>query len=107
MAALPEPHEYIEEVCGVYFRGYCLEKRGTPFHQHSHDYEHATLIATGALRVWVDGEHIGDFVAPKAIKIEAKKMHKFQALADGTRFYCIHNLEGEPYRILRFNKGDI
>lgn len=98
--------EYIDDVCGVYFRGHCLDKRGMKFHQHSHDYAHATLIATGGLRVWVEGKHIGDFMAPKAIAIEAGKLHDFQALADETWFYCVHNLNGEEYRILARNEGE-
>lgn len=99
-----QPQEYIDDVCGTYFRGYCLEISGTYFKQHSHDYDHATLIATGGLNVWVDGKYLGEFKAPKAISIKAGALHCFRSTADNTWFYCVHNLNGEPYKILGENK---
>lgn len=95
-----QPDEYIDDVCGTYFRGYCLEEAGTYFKQHSHDYSHATLIATGGIRVWVEDKFIGDFYAPKAVEIEAGKKHTFQSLRPQTWFYCVHNLNGKQYQIL-------
>lgn len=64
--------------------------------QHAHDYDHTTLLAAGAVRMWCDGELIGDIEAPRAMLILAGKKHAFLALKDGTLLYCIHNLRGKP-----------
>lgn len=96
-----QPVEYIEDVCGIYFRGICLANALEAVPQHQHDHDHATLVASGAVRVWVENEYLGDFASPKAIEIKAGKAHIFQALEPMTRLYCVHNLDGEPYRVLR------
>lgn len=92
-----QPVEYIEEICGVYFRGICL-KQWDAVPQHSHDYAHATLVASGKVRVWIEGAYVGEVTAPKAIEIEAHRHHVFQALEPDTRLFCVHNLNGEAYQ---------
>lgn len=99
-----DAHEWSGCAADHHFRGYCLDEEGTFFFQHSHDYSHPTLVATGALRAWIDGKHIGDFYAPAVIEVAAGKKHKFQALLSMTRFFCVHYLEGKPYQILEEHK---
>lgn len=102
--------ERIDEVCGIYFRWWALEKKGQWVPQHAHAYDHATMIVSGAVSLWVhDGEtwtHVADYAAPAVIEIKARKVHAFFAQEDNTRICCVHNLNGEPYKTLRL-KGEI
>jgi quercetin dioxygenase-like cupin family protein len=70
-------------------------KAGMIIPQHSHVWDHLTMVACGSVFCWKDDEFIGRFVAPRAIKIEAGAKHKFAILEDNTVLYCIHNLRGE------------
>lgn len=95
--------EYVDDVGGLYFRAILLPNIGDRVPQHTHDYEHVTLIAAGAARLFVDGELKGDYSAFRAIVIEANKQHVFEALEPNTRLSCVHQLNGEQYRL---TKGD-
>lgn len=93
-AELMEPvvEHVIGDVAGLYFRTMLLKEVGTVVPQHTHDYDHATLIGSGSVRLWVDGEWIGDFIAGMALEIIANHEHLFQALEPMTRLTCIHTL---------------
>jgi hypothetical protein len=69
---------------------------GTVLPQHAHEYAHSSFLATGAAGVWVEGEHLGDFVAPHLLHIEAKKKHTFVTLEDHTTILCLHNATHDP-----------
>lgn len=84
--------ENIEEVCGLYFRSVLLAKAFTALPQHEHDHSHATYVGSGSVRVWVDNKFLGDFVAGRAIPIEAGKKHFFQSIEDNTRLACVHDV---------------
>ena len=58
-------------------------------HEHSHD--HLTLLASGRLKVTVEGRDT-EFTAPHMIFIKADKKHMLEALEDNTVAYCIHAL---------------
>ncbi|MGH8908865.1 MAG: hypothetical protein ACRD0K_20820 [Egibacteraceae bacterium] len=89
-----QPVEYIEpDVAGLYFRSILLADAGTIVPQHSHDHDHATLVCSGAARLWVDGVHVGDKMAGQAFFVKARSQHLFQALLPGTRLCCVHNIE--------------
>lgn len=60
--------------------------------QHSHSYDHLSMLARGSVRVWKDDVLVGDFTAPHGINIEAHKKHKFLSLEPNTIIYCIHNI---------------
>ncbi len=99
MTALKDqPVEYIEEIGGLYFRAICLENVGDVVPQHTHDYAHVTLVASGKARMWIDGVWVADIPAFKAVEIEAGRQHVFQALEPKTRLSCVHNLNGLPYQ---------
>lgn len=61
--------------------------------QHSHAYEHATLIARGSIRAWKEGTLLGEFTAPNHIIIAANTKHTFETLEDNVLIYCVHNIE--------------
>jgi hypothetical protein len=81
---------------GVFVKQMYLRHSGTRVPQHAHVYPHTTMLAVGKLRVWKEGELLGDFVAPAPIYIEAKVKHTLQALEDHTLAYCIHRLHDTP-----------
>lgn len=62
--------------------------------QHSHTWSHAHIVGSGALRVWIEGEELGDFEAGTCIDIEAGKKHILMSLKEDTRGFCVHNLHG-------------
>ncbi len=71
--------------------------------QHVHADAHYTMLIKGRVRAWIDDKLMGDFYAPHAIYIEARKQHTFQALVDDTVIVCNHITDGkgEP-KILKF-----
>lgn len=87
-----QPVEFVEEVCGIYFRSVLLERPGIIIPQHVHDHDHATFIGSGRVRVWVDGNWYGDIDAGRAIPIKAGTQHVFQSLAPMTRITCVHDV---------------
>jgi quercetin dioxygenase-like cupin family protein len=58
---------------------------------HTHQFDHLTLLATGKLKVTVEGVAT-EFTAPHMIYIHKDKIHALEALADETVAYCIHAL---------------
>ena len=58
---------------------------------HTHQFDHLTLLATGKLKVTVEGV-ASEFTAPHMIYIHKDKVHELEALADETVAYCIHAL---------------
>ena len=81
---------------GVMVKQIPFRKAGIGRPGHSHTYDHTSMLATGALRVWEDGKLVGDFKAPTGIFIKAGVFHTFVALEDNTILYCIHNTHGFP-----------
>lgn len=84
--------EFVEEVCGIYFRSVVLPRAGMSIAQHAHDHDHATYIGAGAVRMFVDGTPVGDFCAGQAVAVLAGKRHSFQSLEPGTRLTCVHDV---------------
>ena len=86
------PVEYIEEVCGLYFRSIVLKSVGDRVPQHVHDHDHATFIGQGSVMAWAGGESIGYFAAGRAVPIKAGVLHEFEAQEDNTRLTCVHSI---------------
>ncbi len=84
--------ESIEEKDGLYLRYWLIKRAGVTVPQHVHDYDHATMVCEGQIRLWVDGEHKGVFHAGDRIEIKAGQLHVFQSLAKNTRLCCEHNI---------------
>lgn len=77
---------------GVFIKSHHVRLAGTFMPQHSHSYDHTSMIARGSVRVWKDGWWQGDYVAPKGLIIEAGTKHTFMTLENDTIIYCIHNI---------------
>lgn len=58
--------------------------------QHSHAYEHLTMLVRGSVKLW-NGEDIEHYDAPAAIVVPAGVKHTFVTLEANTEFWCIHN----------------
>lgn len=86
------PLENIQIVCGIYFRSVLLEIAGIVIPQHSHGHDHATYVASGSVRAWVDGKYKGEYKAGDAIEIKAEQKHLFMSLEPNTRLTCVHDL---------------
>ena len=78
---------------GMFAKVYTWEKVGTYLPQHSHTYDHATLVCHGSVRVWVDGKYLGLFSAPRAIEIKAHTKHLFEVMEPNTTLACIHRTD--------------
>lgn len=102
MSAVPllKDHEPVTlkewQVCidGVFIKQMHMEKSGTFIEQHRHAHAHTTMLATGRMRVWVEGVPT-DYEAPFPIHVKAGAHHTMMALEDNTMAYCIHNLHGK------------
>jgi quercetin dioxygenase-like cupin family protein len=79
-------------ICPGLFVKTAVFAQGTYIPQHSHEFPHLSVVATGAVRVWADGELLGDYAAPAGIHIKAGVKHLFLALMDRTTVLCIHRL---------------
>ncbi len=77
---------------GVFVKSIRVPDAFTLIPQHSHLYDHTSMLAVGSVRVWADEKLLGDFIAPHGILIKAKVKHRFLTLVPGTLIYCIHNL---------------
>lgn len=83
----------VYEANGLAVKQIALHKKGTKVYQHVHEYDHLSMLAVGAIEVWVDGKHVKSAIAPEGIEIKAHTAHEFVSLTDTTVIYCIHNIE--------------
>ena len=87
------PIEFIEEVCGVYFRSIVLACKGDRVGQHVHSHDHATYCGRGSAALFVEGKQTAVVVEGCAIPVLANVSHEFVALEDNTRLTCVHNAD--------------
>jgi quercetin dioxygenase-like cupin family protein len=90
---VPEVKVEFKTVDGMFIKVIHLPSKGL-YPQHSHAFDHSSLLARGSLLVW-KGEEIRYYDAPSLIWIEKGVKHKFQTLEDETVVCCLHNLHGE------------
>lgn len=76
----------------VFIKQMAIPRAGTIVPQHSHAYDHTSMLAVGSIRVWEDDVLRGDFHAPTGLLIRAGTKHRFESLVDNTVVYCIHNV---------------
>lgn len=88
--------DYVEfaEVDDMWVRAYTVPKAKSVISQHIHTHDHVTLVSSGAVEAWQDGELMGTYAAPAVITIPAGKKHAFVALTDDVTLCCLHNLRG-------------
>lgn len=92
------PLETNISMCDGLFVKHAIFEAGTHIAQHSHESDHLSVIATGAVRAWCDDRLLGDFKAPAGIVIRAHTKHMFLALEPMTTVLCVHRVDetGEP-----------
>lgn len=61
---------------------------------HAHTFDHQTLLATGSLKVTVDGVSTVH-TAPTILLIVKGSLHRLESLEPNTVAYCIHPLRGD------------
>jgi quercetin dioxygenase-like cupin family protein len=88
---MTKPEVKIGCVANLYSLMMHFEKKGDTENGHVHQFDHLTLLASGALKVTVDGVST-EFKAPHMIYIHKDKYHELMALEDNTVAYCIHAL---------------
>lgn len=76
----------------LFIRQIRLLARSVIVPQHSHTFDHATMLASGEIDVWLDGEFVRRMRAPGVIPIAAGTRHLFVAVVPSV-LYCIHALE--------------
>lgn len=86
-------------VDNIFIKQMHLKDAGMFVPQHSHKYDHTSMLAVGSVRVWCDGALVGEFNAPKPIEIKAGTKHTFMSLEPNTIVYCIHNTRDHDLEI--------
>lgn len=81
------------EANGVAIKQLAVNGKGTKVFQHSHEYDHISLVSVGSIEVWINGEQQESVVAPDAITIKANVEHEFVTLEEKTVIYCVHNID--------------
>lgn len=95
MSCLDQPSSVEIKICdGIFVKSMEIARKYTMVPQHSHEYDHLSMLAKGSVRVWKDGEFLGDYIAPAGILITKHTKHEFLSLEDDTIVYCIHRLHG-------------
>jgi quercetin dioxygenase-like cupin family protein len=87
------PIEKIVEAGGFYFRSYLMPQAGTIIPQHVHDHDHVTLVGSGRVRGWANGECIGERGPGEVFDIWAGSAHVFQSLEPNSLLVCVHDVE--------------
>lgn len=89
---------------GLFVKSYLVPKAMTYLPQHTHAYDHVTVVAAGSVQIWVNKAYRGQFVAPATFLVEAGQAHLFMTSANDTVLLCIHRVgaDGEP-EVIREN----
>ena len=88
---MEQPEVKIGCVANLFSRMMHFKKAGDIEMGHTHQFDHLTLLASGSLKVTVEGK-VSEFTAPHMIYIHKDKVHELVALEDNTLAYCIHAL---------------
>lgn len=84
----------------LYVRMMVFANAGDRNDGHSHPYDHLTLLASGRLRVSVEGRDDVELVAPTVFLTPKGLIHRFVALEDNTVVTCMHALRDEAGNII-------
>lgn len=88
---MDQPQIEISSIANIFSRQMHFLKAGDTELGHTHQFDHMTLLASGSIRVTIEGQ-TSEFKAPKMIYIHKDKVHELVALEDNTVAYCIHAL---------------
>ena len=79
----------------VFIRRNQMETAGTIIGGHTHNFDHTTIVFTGAVHVVAtlpNGSVIErDFRAPAHFLVKADVLHEITALEDRTEFWCVYS----------------
>ena len=90
----------------IWVRQNLLKKSGEITQGHKHHFDHVSLLATGKVRVEVEGFEPKEFTAPTFIVIKKEHSHKFIALEDNTLWYCVFALRDIDGEVTDIYSGD-
>lgn len=90
----------------IWVRQNFLEFAGDIHPGHRHHFDHVSLLALGKVRVTIEGYPPKDFSAPTFIIIKKEHKHTFEALEDGTLWYCVFALRDVDGEVTDFYSGD-
>jgi len=93
------PESKIIMTGSVYTRLMSFHKKGDKNIGHSHQYDHATLVASGSVVVRTKGQET-IYKAPDLIWISKGIEHELEALEDNTICACIHALRDDNSEII-------
>ncbi len=85
---IPDVHYFSN---GVYANRMDFLEAGAIGIQHKHIYDHLSILASGSVKLEVDGI-VTTHKAPAAITIQAGKIHQITALESNTTWFCIHGI---------------
>lgn len=88
----PNDLEWITED-NVFLKLMILSEAGMIVPQHSHTYDHTSLLLQGSVEILIDGVSRGVYKAPAPLSIQAGIKHSFVSLEPDTRVLCVHRLE--------------
>lgn len=88
---MAEPQKLIGVCANIHTRMLHFLRAGDKIVGHKHTFDHLTLLASGSLRVVVDGV-VSEFNAPHLIWIDKDKIHELTALEDNTVAACINGI---------------
>jgi hypothetical protein len=88
---MTEPRKLIGICANIHTRMMHFVNAGDKIVGHKHSFDHLTLLASGSLRLVVDGKE-SDFNAPHLIWIDKDKVHELTALEDNTVAACINGI---------------
>lgn len=56
--------------------------------KHKHTFDHLSILASGTIELWVDGE-VSVLTGPACLVVKANKAHRVRAVTDVV-WYCVH-----------------
>ena len=90
LEAQPEETD-VRLLSGTFVKEVRVAKAGTALPQHAHTFAHVSVIVRGAVRLYQDQTHVGDFHAPCGVLIPALAKHLFVTMCDNTVILCVHD----------------
>jgi hypothetical protein len=77
----------------IFVKQIVVDRPHTMIPQHSHSYDHTSMLAVGEVEVWQGETYMGRFQAPTGILIKAHVKHSFVTLSEKVILYCIHRTD--------------
>ena len=78
---------------GIFCKSMCIAKAGTFVPQHSHAFDHISVLVRGRVRLKSgDSTDALEYAAPDGILIKAGIKHLFESLVDDTIVLCVHDI---------------